>query len=328
MTRPRRVKKSAHSKEPDQSLVDFFFLKKDVKYTSELIPSVTVRTIQSEVPGYVSRKKRASVNVVRFRIGKLHKHLSDPARTACKGVLSWALAMHRLGKSLNGKFSYNDLRVTTRGFVKCSASKIKHLKKAYPFRISADRVAVKKIIMEIAGARKTSDLPTDLQQLLQVLSQYKKGDEVLIKKHPALKKDSKKLDQFGKMFAHLEVLKRTELTKYKRIIGQLPYGKGVWKKRIEANKYLVKIFGYQNRAKSYPDSPAGLVKLYRNSIQHLNEHAFKVVFKRMNGKRVRRVVVLFQLYQINHMLCTTLPKIIGNRTEALHAEDELMNALS
>jgi hypothetical protein len=326
MTRPQRVKKSAHHEESNRSFIDFFFSEKDVKYTHELIPSVAVRIIQSEVPGYVSRKKRGSGK--HFRISKLHKHLTDPARTACKGVLSWALAMHSLGKSLNGKFCYNDMRVTSRGFVKCSACKMKYLKKAYKFRILADLDAVKKIIMEIAGARKTSDLPTDLQQLLRVLSQYKEGDEVLIKKHPALKKDSKKLDQFGKMFGHLELLKKTELTKYQRIIGQLPYGKGVWKRRIKASKYLLKIFGYGKRMNSYADSPEGLIRLYRNSTQHLGEHAFKAVSKKLKRKKARRVVVLFRRHQINHMLCTTLPKIIGKLTEVLHAEDELMNALS
>ncbi|TVU29813.1 hypothetical protein EJB05_21400, partial [Eragrostis curvula] len=310
------------------NLQDLFASSREFRHCSELIASIVPRIIYAEVPGFIKRKKR--VNVRRLKIPKVYRVLTDVAIKRCRAIRSWALQLHQQGKSLNGKFKYSDLRLNSRGYVKCRLSKIQALKNASPSSCQEDMKSVKQVIMEVVGVGNLAGLPDDLRLLLQLMSQYKPGDELLIHKHPGLKKESKKLHQFSQMFAHLEMLERTNRSKYQRIIGRLPFGNKEWKVRIKSNSFLMRIFMYKGRMKSYEDGPEGAVKLYRNSIQHLTKgHSVRVIMKRKKGRRARRsTLVLFRYQEIAHILGGTLPGVIASLMKALHDEGELEAALS
>lgn len=160
------------------------------------------------------------------------------------------------------------------------------------------------------------ELPVDVKLLLDLLSSYQAGSEVLIANHPGLKTEEDKMILFEKLFSQMEFLKVTDPTLYQNVISALPYGNGSWIPHAYCNQHVLGVYTFRNGMKKYCSSPEGAINLYRNGFQHLVKDHSVII---QGGVPV----VLFVRRQMEHILSTVLPRVIAQLLVAMYNHSAL-----
>ncbi|KAJ1286745.1 hypothetical protein BS78_03G375500 [Paspalum vaginatum] len=152
-------------------------------------------------------------------------------------------------------------------------------------------------------------LPSDVKQLVELLSNTPIKDQDLIYGHVGLMSAKEKVSHFLWLYKRLLYLKKRMPSKYKTIMQKITDEAQDWRKRAEKNKFLAKL---KPRWK-YSRNAEGLARFYRNAVEHL--------FKMFEGSEFTFEEEL-EDYHIIYILTGTFPELLGDLQKAFHEEGE------
>lgn len=249
------------------------------------------------------------------------------ARTAIKSLNVFLFDMHKQKFSFGGDFSAEDLYVTEDGRIKVHYLTASALKEYTDKSKELDYFTGAQIIENTIFSG-NKDLPEDILHLLKLMKHESAKFEYVIRFHISHVGPLAQLSIFSLMFWKLDVLEESDKKKYNNIIQMLPFGHGEWRTMLKRNSFLEEVYAYKSRQFTFSNSSRGLVKLCRNSIQHLPKRAVKVVKRKIRQHGVWKHVivdriVLFENFEIQHMICGLYVEFFGELQKAFHQEGEL-----
>ncbi|KAK3149318.1 hypothetical protein QOZ80_3AG0215750 [Eleusine coracana subsp. coracana] len=255
------------------------------------------------------------------------------ARHATSALLQMVTMLNNAGWSLGGKFSVSDFLVSPLGLLKFEADLLCNLEKITPQCRKKDMKAAGDVAC-IGIFQGATNMPADMKNLLKLLRNFKVTNLIVILNHPALLNEAEKLSLFGCMYMRWLQLQKLDKVKYNAIIAKMPYCKGEqksqWKARVSKSKYLQRVLNFnssvtsppascptcgatrirQRKTKFYTRRGVGLLRLVRNSFQHLVDQS------------VKNLLQLFKFLQMEHVVGHPLPRIICMFMMAMHHEGE------